>query len=298
MRLDPKSPARFEQIASDLSPGDAAECFTGVLHLSSSTTTEHYHFWVANKWVVPSAIYFFRQNGFDHVSFVPYADSEHYKHHHSWNAPLRRDVLDSSSCYQLRNQVLNISGGNFHIGVSLPRRKRRKKRNKMKASHLIKGPLFARPVEEIEGRELVECAVGFVEEEEEIDGDAIVLYPAVGFVDGEEEEEEEEALDGQAGEGKEEEDAEESLHDEHRDIGIMIIQVCKVFVCVCRCVCNSSYALLYCSSFPTESLAALGCCETLQVTLEASKFHHNHPTCLAGLCIETEGVCRCSSRRR
>jgi hypothetical protein len=222
MQLDPHSRACFEQIASDLSPGDAAECISGTLHVSSSTCK------------------------------------------------------------------------------SSPRRKHTKKWKKANAQHSIHGPLFAGTV-----------AVAVVEDREEVERAAILrLQCLVRVVIVKRALREKKWMNVSATRiqalwrsrmvRKVNQWADEMirLHDEHRDIGTMIIQVCKVFVCVCLCACTSSYALLYCSYFPTESLAALGCCETLQVTLEASKFHHNHPTCLAGLCIETEGVCRCSSRRR
>lgn len=247
MRLDPNSPARFEQIASDLSPGDAAECITGVLHLSSSTLTDHYHFWVTGSGVVPSAIDFFRRNGFDHVSFIPYADRDHYKHHHSCTAPLRRDDLDPSSCYHLhRNRVMDTKGGVFQIGVSLPSRKQMKKRNKAKARHSIHGPLFAGPVAVavVEGREEVEraailrlqCLARVVIAKRALHEKKWMNVSATRI----------QALWRSRMVQKINQWADDiiRLHDELRDIGTTTIQVCKVFVCTCLCVCM--YYLFLC----------------------------------------------------
>ena len=94
---DLPNPPQFYAMESDLSPDDAAKCTTGVLHLSSKRSMQHYHYWVMDKSILPEINEHFRirkfpnSGGFDFISFIPYQSEDHYNQHHSHYAPLQRE---------------------------------------------------------------------------------------------------------------------------------------------------------------------------------------------------------------
>ena len=94
---DLPNPPQFYAMESDLSPDDAAKCTTGVLHLSSKRSMQHYHYWVMDKSILPEINEHFRirkfpnSGGFDFISFIPYQSEDHYNQHHSHYAPLQHE---------------------------------------------------------------------------------------------------------------------------------------------------------------------------------------------------------------
>jgi hypothetical protein len=68
------NPPKFDAMESDLSPDDAAKCITGVLHLSSKRSMQHYHYWVMDKSILQKVTDRFRfhkvtnSGGFDFLT--------------------------------------------------------------------------------------------------------------------------------------------------------------------------------------------------------------------------------------
>ena len=92
---DLPNPPQFYAMESDLSPDDAAKCTTGVLHLSSKRSMQHYHYWVMDRSIFPKVAERFRfhrvtnSGGFDFISFTPYASEDTYNQLHAHDAPLQ-----------------------------------------------------------------------------------------------------------------------------------------------------------------------------------------------------------------
>ena len=89
-------PRTFNHIKSDISDAAAAaNCNTGVLHLSTSTGSEHFHFWVTDRSLVPQLTAYFREEkGLDTSSFTPYSSVATYTRNYHGMAPLHRYHLN------------------------------------------------------------------------------------------------------------------------------------------------------------------------------------------------------------
>ena len=120
---DLPNPPQFYAMESDLSPDDAAKCTTGVLHLSSKRSMQHYHYWVMDKSILPEINEHFRirkfpySGGFEFISFIPYQSEDHYNQHHSHYAPLQRErfnIGDSVSGIMVSVLSLTLSLSHTH----------------------------------------------------------------------------------------------------------------------------------------------------------------------------------------
>jgi hypothetical protein len=120
---DLPNPPQFYAMESDLSPDDAAKCTTGVLHLSSKRSMQHYHYWVMDKSILPEINEHFRirkfpnSGGFDFISFIPYQSEDHYNQHHSHYAPLQHErfnIGDSVSGIMVSVLSLTLSLSHTH----------------------------------------------------------------------------------------------------------------------------------------------------------------------------------------
>ena len=89
-------PRTFNHIKSDISDAAAAaNCNTGVLHLSTSTGSEDFHFWVTDRSLVPQLTAYFREEkGLDTSSFTPYSSVATYTRNYHGMAPLHRYHLN------------------------------------------------------------------------------------------------------------------------------------------------------------------------------------------------------------
>ena len=88
-------PKTFEHIKSDISVEAAANCNTGVLHLSTSTGSESFHYWVTDKSMLPQFIDHFREaKGFDTFYFTPYSNVENYIRNYAGMTKLQGYHLD------------------------------------------------------------------------------------------------------------------------------------------------------------------------------------------------------------
>ena len=113
---DLPNPPKFDAMESDLPPDDASKCTTGVLHLSSKRSMQHYHYWVMDKSILPRL--FEKFVGFDFISFTPYASEDTYEQLHAHDAPLQPQRVYAKQ-KMLRQEELPAvkSNGNSVSGI-------------------------------------------------------------------------------------------------------------------------------------------------------------------------------------
>ena len=123
---DLPNPPKFDAMESDLSPDDAAKCTTGVLHLSSKRSMQHYHYWVMDKSILQKVTDRFRfhkvtnSGGFDFISFTPYASEDTYEQLHAHDAPLQPQSFyaKQKTLRQEEPPAVNVkSNGNSVSGI-------------------------------------------------------------------------------------------------------------------------------------------------------------------------------------
>ena len=124
-----KPPKWFHsRMSSDCNPTEAADCITGVLHISSSNSDVHYHYWVTDSALVPSAKQHFAKSGFNAISFITYRDRDTYNRlYASRGAPLCSEELSHNRLFRAMDLDRNAgvpNAGRFHPGVLSPKEKR------------------------------------------------------------------------------------------------------------------------------------------------------------------------------
>ena len=124
-----KPPVWFHsRMSSDCNPTEAADCITGVLHISSSNSDVHYHYWVTDSALVPSAKQHFAKSGFNAISFITYRDRDRYNQlYSSRGALLCQEDLRYNPLFRAMDLVPNAgvpNAGRFHPGVLSPKEKR------------------------------------------------------------------------------------------------------------------------------------------------------------------------------
>ena len=135
-------PASFHNMKSNYSPFQAAEeCSTGVLHLSSSNSMQHYHMWVTDNSLVPMAKQYFAGKGFNNITFVAFGDRKKYMSLYSKTAPLYPDALVNNKLFESMELDPN-AGMNFHPGVFSPKKKRTHGRSHRRHKLNVTHPIF------------------------------------------------------------------------------------------------------------------------------------------------------------
>jgi hypothetical protein len=124
-----KPPVWFHsRMSSDCNPTEAADCITGVLHISLSNSDVHYHYWVTDSALVPSAKQHFATKGFNTISFITYRDRDTYNRlYASRGAPLCSEELSHNRLFRAMDLDRNAgvpNAGRFHPGVLSPKEKR------------------------------------------------------------------------------------------------------------------------------------------------------------------------------
>ena len=135
-------PKWFHKMKSDPSPFQAAECRTGVMHISSSNSMKHYHMWVTDKSLVPNATQYFAGNGFNNVTFVAFGDRNKYTSLYDKKAPLCIEDLVNNKLFESMELDPN-AGKNFHPGVFSPMKKRMHGHGYRRRKQITTRPIFS-----------------------------------------------------------------------------------------------------------------------------------------------------------